>query len=1325
MNIKVDVQDFIDTEQNPKLQPLTDSQSGIWFAQCRDPDNPIYKTGEYIVIDGQLDCDVLAKAIEITINEVDSLHAQFVTTTEGPRMYVQRKPWQVLRLDYSKRNKAMDEAISWMKGQLREPVNLETGPLFGMSLLKMSELKHIWFFSLHHIAIDGYSMSLIASRVATIYNKLMNNQLIDDIQLVSQDALLAEDDNYKASGKYEKDRQFYLNRYEDHNDTINLAGKPTVTSDFFWRKKGKMESEVKEDMSQLASFCRVHWYSVMISAMASYVHRMTRSKDVVLGVPLMGRLGSVAIQTPAMRVNILPVRVSFEDGMSIKELIKSVNKEFANVRRHQGYRYEELHRELNLVKDNRNLFGPLVNIMPFQYDYDFNGSEAKAYNLSAGPVDDMSFYCYEQDSFLNIDIDANPALYSEVELAQHQRRMFSFMAEFFKHGCNENSEAATISELPLLIDDEKERLIHTWNNTEHKLQSETLASLLQKQIISSSDATALIFEEQSYSFNELAKKVNACAHWLIAQGMQKGDRIAVMLPRSVELIIVQQATIKCGAIYVPIDPDYPEARIAYILQSAKAKFVFSNSAVCQALPEQTSSILVDDPKLKQQWQKQATTEPNSLVKLNDEDPAYIIYTSGSTDKPKGVVISHKAVVNRLLWMQDSYTIDSSDRVLQKTPAGFDVSIWEFFWPMITGATLVLAKPEGHKDPNYLAELIAKEKITTMHFVPSMLQVFVQQAKAELCTSLRQVFCSGEALPVELVNDYYQNFKARLHNLYGPTEAAIDVTYWPCQANEDHLSVPIGFPVWNTQIYILDEKLQPVPPGVVGDLYIAGDQLALGYFEQEELTKERFINNPFAESDDARMYLSGDLARWREDGAIEYCGRSDFQVKIRGFRIELEEIEHALAQIPEVLQVAVLAQEYSAGDKRLVAYVNHEQGEEMDVLALQKIIADKLPEYMVPGYFVHIDEFPLTPNGKLDRKALPKPDLSGQVGSTGPTNLVEERLCKLFCQLLEIPNVGTEDNFFELGGHSLLAAQLIAYVKEIMGIELSLAAVFEAPTVKGIAAKLAGTNDDQALNVLLPLRKREQQPALFCVHPAGGLSWCYAALTPVIPSYIPLYGVQSKNLAQTDEPLPEHMMDMAADYVKALREEQAFGPYHLMGWSIGGMIAHAMAAVLQQQGQEVGLLVLLDSYPTEQWQTMNPPGEHQALGALIRMAGVEFDEEAHSSLNRQEVVDILQDAGSSMAHLKAETISAMIEVVINNNSRVRDKVDYVYQGDMLFFNALKPESEAFLDRNGWNNYMDGNINVIEIDCIHRDMMRPDKLKFIGEHVAEALEAFNNA
>ncbi|TCI03700.1 amino acid adenylation domain-containing protein [Corallincola luteus] len=1314
------------TPTNTAWQPLTDAQAGIWFAQLRDPDNPIYKTGEFIVIDGAVDEEAFVSAVKTTINEVDSLHAHFETTTEGPRMRVVRRDWQVVRKDFRAEAAPLEMATEWMHNELKTPVDLELGPLFTMALLRLTDDQYCWFFSLHHIAIDGYSMSLIASRVATLYGCLTRNEAIPEIALVDQTALLVEDNQYKTSDKYKADRAFYLQRYADHSDTVNLAGKPTVTSDHFLRLQGAMSTQDFANMGAMAKRCRTHWYSVLIAAVAAYVHRMTRSNDVVLGVPLMGRLGSVAIQTPAMRVNILPVRVSFNPGQDIADLVTQVNKEFCAVRKHQGYRYEELHRELNLVKESRNLFGPLVNIMPFEYQHQFADLKSKAHNLSAGPVDDISFYCYELDGQLHLDMDANPALYTQAEIIGHQQRLFHFMADFFTASLVAGTSRSRVGDVQLLLPGEHEKIVTSWNASEQPVAQQTLSALLQQSVQKHGQRTALVFGDEILSYAALAELVNPLARWLIAQGVDVGTRVAVLLPRSVELIVAQQAILQAGGVYMPIDPDYPDGRIGYMVESAEPVLVITDQLLLAKLPESLPTLRVDESRwtrVQSVFSAAPVAAEERLSELTPQDPAYVIYTSGSTGKPKGVVVGHQAIVNRLLWMQHQYAIDHDDRVLQKTPCGFDVSIWEFFWPMLEGAVLVVAQPEGHKDPIYLADLIQRQGITTIHFVPSMLQVFLQQADPAQCQSLRRVLCSGEALPVSLVNSYYESFSSPLHNLYGPTEAAVDVTYWACQANAETNSIPIGRPVWNTQMYVLDDALQPVPPGVVGDLYIGGAQLALGYLGQPALTAERFIANPVAENN-SRIYKTGDLAKWRDDGVLEYAGRSDFQVKIRGFRIELEEIENALAQHDAVAQVAVVVQEYGQGDKRLVAYFRAHVDMEgtvpaLDPARLQAFLAEPLPDYMIPGYFVQLETFPVTANGKLERKALPKPDLSEQVGSKGPSNLLEERLCKLFCDLLELPSVGVDDNFFELGGHSLLAAQLIAHVKEIMGIELSLAAVFQAPTVQGISAKLNGSNGDEALEILLPLRKREGKSALFCVHPAGGLSWCYAALTPIIPSKIPLYGVQSKNLSDTEAPLPQTMQEIAEEYVAAIRREQPFGPYHLLGWSIGGMIAHLMAGVLQQQGQEVGLLTLLDSYPTEQWQQMNPPGEDQALGALIRMAGVEFDEAAHSSLTRPEVIEILQDAGSSMAHLSIETISSMIAVVLNNNKRVRDRVDYFYRGDMLFFNAVKPPEEAFLDREGWSKYMSGEVEVIEVDCIHRDMMRPEMLREIGQHIAERL------
>ena len=812
----------------------------------------------------------------------------------------------------------------------------------------------------------------------------------------------------------------------------------------------------------------------------------------------------------------------------------------------------------------------------------------------------------------------------------------------------------------------------------------------------------MVYGGTSLTYAELDTRANRLAHHLQTLGARPGAVVAVSVPRSADLVVSLLAVLKAGAAYLPLDPDYPAQRLAYMLRDAAPVCAITDRA--GRLPGDTGTPLVVLDALDVSAYPRVHP-PRALTPVH---PAYVIYTSGSTGRPKGVVVPHGAIDNRLRWMQHEYGLGAGDRVLQKTPSSFDVSVWEFFRPLREGATLVVAEPGGHKDPAYLARLIREQAVSTCHFVPSMLQVFLAEPDAAQCRqSLLRVFCSGEALPRETVNAFARTLPGvELHNLYGPTEAAVDVTYHAC-APEDSGPVPIGRPVWNTRLYVLDAGLQPCPPGISGGLYLAGVQLADGYLNRAELTASRFVADPFGPGG-SRMYRTGDLARWTDVGEVEYLGRTDHQVKLRGQRIELGEIEAALAALPDVDGACALVRE-----DRLVGYVTGGA----DPAAVRAALARELPEHMVPAAVVALDAFPLSPNGKLDRRELPAPVLAGGEGARRPATAREEALTGLFAQVLGVERVGPDDAFFDLGGTSLLAVRLVARVREEFGVELTIGSLFEAPTPAALAARLdaAQPATGDALDVVLPLRADGGGPPLFAIHPAGGIAWCYAGLSARLGPGRPVYGIQARGLVG-DEPLPGSLQEEAEDYAQQIREVQPQGPYRLLGWSVGGVLAHTVAVLLQEAGQRVELLALLDAFPAEQWRERPAPEEGDALTAVLRMAGFDRTDER----TRDDVLATLRRAGSPLAGLSEHTLSRIVDIVPNHARMMREHQHRRYEGDLLFFTAASPRAEDWLTREAWRPHVGGPIVNHDLDCTHPQLMRDRHLDDIAAVLAARLK-----
>jgi amino acid adenylation domain-containing protein len=702
----------------------------------------------------------------------------------------------------------------------------------------------------------------------------------------------------------------------------------------------------------------------------------------------------------------------------------------------------------------------------------------------------------------------------------------------------------------------------------------------ENQVQQTPDAIALRYKSYDLNYKELNARANQVAHYLRDKKVKSDILISVYMDRSPEMVIALLGVLKAGGAYVPLDPAYPSDRISFILEETQVPIILSQSHLQESLPTHNAEVLCldSDQAILAQYSRENLTHP-----ADDSDLMYVIYTSGSTGKPKGVMITHAGIQNQLNWRQETFPLTGRDRVLQNISFSFDPSVWQIFWTLCSGAELILPRLGGHQESAYLVELIATYQITVIAMVPSMLRVLLEEKNIDQCRCLRYVFCGGEALPADVQARFFErlNLHDVLYNVYGPTEASIDATFWSCQSSVEAAIAPIGRPISNTQIYLLDSELKPVPAGEVGELHIGGLGLARGYFNRPNLTEAKFIPSPFAECD--RLYKTGDLVRYLPDGNVEFLGRIDHQVKVRGFRIELGEIEAVLNQHPAIQQSLAIAQE-----NRLIAYCVAEQT--VAIAELRSYLADKLPAYMVPAAFVMLDEFPLNPNGKIDRHALPapeRPELDHEL--TAPADEVEQALVEIWEKVLDIHPIGVTDHFVELGGDSLKATQIVQKIEQLYDHTLPLVAFFQAPTIQQVANILR--NKEELISSIVPIQPNGSKPPLFGIHVLGkGLGY-YRPMAKCLGEDYPVYGL-SMRLIENETPDID-IAAIATQYIQNLRVIQPQGPYHLVGVSFGGVIAFEMAHQLMAAGEPVALLGMLDS---------NAPLENVTLAKRDQLSG---------------------------------------------------------------------------------------------------------------------------
>ncbi|MFE5140466.1 non-ribosomal peptide synthase/polyketide synthase [Streptomyces fagopyri] len=997
----------------PERLPLSSAQRRLWLLHQVDGPTPAYNIPAAWRLNGPLDRAALQAAVDDLVTRHATLRTVFPTDADGlPRQHVLDPARAHVTITTEPADRLADSAARGF--------DLATELPLRVSLFEMGPDEHILLLLLHHIATDEWSDRPLLADLSTAYAARTAGHAPDwpPLPATYADYTLWQDELLAHSG--DDLLAHWTERLRGLPEELTLPTdrpRPRESGHRGGTVGFTLTPRLEHDLRELARGEGVSMFMVAQAAVAALLHRLGAGDDIPLGAPVSGRADEGLEELVGFFVNSLVLRTDLSGAPGFTELLRRVRETDLAAYDHQDLPFERLVEALN---PERSLARhPLFQVMVVHLADPggvpvLPGLTARREPLGQRSAKfDLSFDFIEQGEGAGIQgwIEYSADLFDHTTAELLAHRLVRLLEQVTA------DPGRPVRDLDVLDEPERRLVVEEWNDTAHDVRPTTLPELLRAQVARTPDALALVVDEQRLTYAELDARVEHTARVLAGLGAGPERTVAVALPRSADLVVALLAVQRTGAAYLPLDTGYPPERLAFMLADARPVCVVED-----ALPEGPEGEL-----------------PRSYA---PSSPAYVIYTSGSTGRPKGVVVPHEGIVNRLLWMQDTYGLTAEDRVLQKTPSSFDVSVWEFFWPLISGATLVVARPEGHKDPAYLAGLIHDQHITTAHFVPSVLRAFLDEPSSVRCTGLRRVMCSGEALTPDLADRFHALLPAELHNLYGPTEASVDVT--ALQVRPGAGTVPIGRPVWNTRVYVLDGALRPVPPGVAGELYLAGVQLARGYLDRPGLSAERFVADPYGEPG-TRMYRTGDLARWTPAGVVEYLGRTDDQVKIRGFRVEPGEIESVLARHGTVAHVSVVARE-----QRLVAYVVPVPGRRPESSRLRAHCAAALPERMVPAAFVTLDALPLTPNGKLDRGALPAPDFAAETTGTRPRTGREEMLCDLFATVLGLERVGVEDDFFTLGGDSIVAMQLVARVRTA-GLAISPRDVFRHKTAAGLAA----------------------------------------------------------------------------------------------------------------------------------------------------------------------------------------------------------------------------------------------------------------------------------
>ena len=1294
--------------------PLSFAQRRLWFLDQLAPGSAFYNLPMAVRLIGDLDIDVLERALQEIVRRHEILRTTFSYDGEEPVQVIDpdfRLELEVTDLTSLESQKAIEATAQKLATEeAREPFDLELGPLFRVKLLKTAENEHVILYTLHHIISDGWSNNLLMREVAVLYEAFSQGlpSPLPELKLQFADYALWQR-SWLKDDILQQQIDYWKSEIGPNPPVLHLpTDRPrpaiqTFNGDTYVQL---IPGDLVEKIKSIGQMEGATLFMTLLAAFQTLLHRYSNQNEFLVGSPIANRTHSETEDLIGFFVNTLVLRADFSDRPDFISLLRRVREITLGAYAHQDLPFEQL---VEILQPERDMsHSPLFQVM-FVLQNTPPPKGISLSDISMEPVEakdrtakfDLSLVCMESPQGIAAEFEYNTDLFDRSTIEGMFRHFVVLLEQISA------KPHRPLDTLPMLHSAEQHTILHEWNRTEEPIEQDLcIHQLFESAAQQYASEPAIVFEDDSMmTYAQLNQRANQLAAFLRDNGIGPEKKVAISVDRSFDMVIGLLGVLKAGGVYIPIDPTYPLERMRYILNDAEADFFLLQEEIAQNLAIRDERML----RLDSEWQKVDSYPTHDPVNFTRPDNlAYIIYTSGSTGKPKGTMLAHRGLVNLTRALAREYKVSSGVRSLQFASFSFDASVEEIFNPLINGGTVHLIRKETLLSGTGLVESLKKFKITNVTLPPSVLNILDPQDFPDL----RSIISAGEACPREVAVKWSKN--KHFVNGYGPTENTVCTTVYPVKDELNRATVPIGRPIQNVKTYVLDKNLNPLPPGIPGELYIGGMALARGYINRPDLTAERFLPNPFSDDDGARMYKTGDLVRWLPDGTLEFLGRIDFQVKIRGFRIELGEIESVLTALPQIRDALVLAKSTESSDPRLVAYFIPAEDQQVDEKILQEQLRKELPDYMVPAAFVALEKWPLTPNGKIDRRALPEPELPDSQKKTvyvKPRNTIEARLAGIWEELLKKRPVGVHDNFFELGGHSLLAMRLLTQIEQQFGKSLQLVHLFQNPTVEGLAAALSSEEKEKTTAKLIEMKKGADKPILYFIHPSGGSVHHYAELVKYLHPDITFYGIQAKGMDGKEE-MHTTIEAMAAAYVEMILQHQPEGPYYLGSYSFGVIVAYEMAQQLKAMGHPVGMLIQFDQSPTVDHKVYTDTAD---MLTQMFQRYFKLDSDYLRKLETEEQFKyVLKKAKKAKVLPRFIRTAEFKHNVLMNETQSQAWMRYTirpYEGDLVLFRSEENKNADRPDL-GWSDYVRGQVEIIDVPGNHLSMMKEPQVQVLA-------------